>query len=64
MAFSCPFSPIPDLTQKEGTNGCDLPSGNGKQDKNKQRRASCARPEKGTKFQLTVLQVCMFYIPG
>ncbi|KAH0628862.1 hypothetical protein JD844_010463, partial [Phrynosoma platyrhinos] len=37
--------------------GCDLPSGNGKQDKSKQRRTSCARPEKGTKFQLTVLKV-------
>ncbi|XP_060125223.1 serine/threonine-protein kinase WNK3 [Zootoca vivipara] len=50
--------PIPDVAiQKEGTNGCDLPSGNGKQDKSKQRRASCARTEKGTKFQLTVLQV-------
>ncbi|XP_061470104.1 serine/threonine-protein kinase WNK3 isoform X2 [Rhineura floridana] len=49
---------IPDLaTLKEGANGCDLPSGNGKQDKSKQRRASCARPEKGTKFQLTVLKV-------
>ncbi|KAG8129840.1 hypothetical protein E2320_016760, partial [Naja naja] len=42
---------------KEGVTGCDLPCGNGKQDKSKQRRASCARPEKGTKFQLTVLQV-------
>nr|XP_028567954.1 serine/threonine-protein kinase WNK3-like isoform X2 [Podarcis muralis] len=50
--------PIPDVAiQKEGANGCDLPSGNGKQDKSKQRRASCARTEKGTKFQLTVLQV-------
>ncbi|XP_053151633.1 serine/threonine-protein kinase WNK3 isoform X2 [Hemicordylus capensis] len=49
---------IPDLaTLKEGTNGGDFPSGNGKQDKSKQRRASCARSEKGTKFQLTVLQV-------
>ncbi|XP_062975526.1 serine/threonine-protein kinase WNK3 [Elgaria multicarinata webbii] len=49
---------IPDLaTLKEGANGCDLPSGNGKQDKSKQRRTSCARTEKGTKFQLTVLQV-------
>ncbi|XP_013927347.1 PREDICTED: serine/threonine-protein kinase WNK3 [Thamnophis sirtalis] len=42
---------------KEGVTGCDLPCGNGKQDKSKQRRTSCARPEKGTKFQLTVLQV-------
>ncbi|XP_060619270.2 serine/threonine-protein kinase WNK3 isoform X2 [Anolis sagrei] len=47
---------IPDqTTQKEGS--CDLPSGNGKQDKSKQRRTSCARSEKGTKFQLTVLKV-------
>ncbi|XP_026567322.1 serine/threonine-protein kinase WNK3 isoform X7 [Pseudonaja textilis] len=42
---------------KEGVTGCDLPCGNGKQDKSKQRRTSCARSEKGTKFQLTVLQV-------
>ncbi|NP_001258607.1 serine/threonine-protein kinase WNK3 isoform X1 [Mus musculus] len=42
---------------KENTNNPDTPSGNGKQDRNKQRRASCPRPEKGTKFQLTVLQV-------
>nr|XP_034953312.1 serine/threonine-protein kinase WNK3 [Zootoca vivipara] len=56
--FSYLLRPIPDVAiQKEGTNGCDLPSGNGKQDKSKQRRASCARTEKGTKFQLTVLQV-------
>ncbi|KAJ6655325.1 hypothetical protein lerEdw1_005517 [Lerista edwardsae] len=49
---------ISDLgTLKEGTNGCDLPNGNGKQDRSKQRRASCARTEKGMKFQLTVLQV-------
>ncbi|XP_077185677.1 serine/threonine-protein kinase WNK3 isoform X2 [Paroedura picta] len=49
---------IPDAAPlKDGTNGSDPPSGNGKQDKNKQRRASCARAEKGTKFQLTVLQV-------
>ncbi|KAM6475737.1 serine/threonine-protein kinase WNK3 isoform 2-T6 [Liasis olivaceus] len=47
---------VPDLP-KEGAAGCDLPCGNGKQDKIKQRRTSCARPEKGTKFQLTVLQV-------
>ncbi|XP_075774599.1 serine/threonine-protein kinase WNK3 isoform X2 [Pelodiscus sinensis] len=32
-------------------------AGNGKQDRSKQRRASCPRPDKGTKFQLTVLQV-------
>uniref|UniRef100_A0A670K562 Serine/threonine-protein kinase WNK3 n=1 Tax=Podarcis muralis TaxID=64176 RepID=A0A670K562_PODMU len=56
--FSYLLRPIPDVAiQKEGANGCDLPSGNGKQDKSKQRRASCARTEKGTKFQLTVLQV-------
>ncbi|XP_036866650.1 serine/threonine-protein kinase WNK3 [Manis javanica] len=42
---------------KESTNTTDNPSGNGKQDRIKQRRASCPRPEKGTKFQLTVLQV-------
>ncbi|KAF6091808.1 WNK lysine deficient protein kinase 3 [Phyllostomus discolor] len=42
---------------KENTNASDNPSGNGKQDRIKQRRASCLRPEKGTKFQLTVLQV-------
>ncbi|XP_048347001.1 serine/threonine-protein kinase WNK3 isoform X5 [Sphaerodactylus townsendi] len=49
---------IPDAAPlKEGANGSDVPSGNGKQDKSKQRRASCARAEKGTKFQLTVLQV-------
>ncbi|XP_031224887.1 serine/threonine-protein kinase WNK3 isoform X2 [Mastomys coucha] len=42
---------------KENINNPDTPSGNGKQDRIKQRRASCPRPEKGTKFQLTVLQV-------
>ncbi|XP_066879130.1 serine/threonine-protein kinase WNK3 isoform X3 [Kogia breviceps] len=42
---------------KENTNTPDNPSGNGKQDRIKQRRASCPRSEKGTKFQLTVLQV-------
>ncbi|XP_043315246.1 serine/threonine-protein kinase WNK3 isoform X1 [Cervus canadensis] len=42
---------------KENTNIPDNPSGNGKQDRIKQRRASCPRSEKGTKFQLTVLQV-------
>ncbi|XP_050998088.1 serine/threonine-protein kinase WNK3 [Acomys russatus] len=42
---------------KENTNNPDNPSANGKQDRIKQRRASCPRPEKGTKFQLTVLQV-------
>ncbi|XP_066105141.1 serine/threonine-protein kinase WNK3 [Saccopteryx bilineata] len=56
----------PDLVQslhhdvsavKENTDTPDNPTGNGKQDRIKQRRASCPRPEKGTKFQLTVLQV-------
>ncbi|KAM6143586.1 serine/threonine-protein kinase WNK3 isoform 4-T4 [Erethizon dorsatum] len=42
---------------KENIYNPDNPSGNGKQDRIKQRRASCPRPEKGTKFQLTVLQV-------
>ncbi|XP_037676739.1 serine/threonine-protein kinase WNK3-like [Choloepus didactylus] len=42
---------------KENTNSIDNQSGNGKQDRIKQRRASCPRPEKGPKFQLTVLQV-------
>ncbi|XP_068389953.1 serine/threonine-protein kinase WNK3 isoform X1 [Eschrichtius robustus] len=42
---------------KENTNTPDNPSGNGKQDRIKQRRASCPRSEKGTKFQLTVLLV-------
>ncbi|XP_059943346.1 serine/threonine-protein kinase WNK3 [Mesoplodon densirostris] len=42
---------------KENTNTPDNSSGNGKQDRIKQRRASCPRSEKGTKFQLTVLQV-------
>ncbi|XP_057616100.1 serine/threonine-protein kinase WNK3 isoform X3 [Chionomys nivalis] len=42
---------------KENTNNPDHPNGNGKQDRVKQRRASCPRPEKGTKFQLIVLQV-------
>ncbi|CAI9180467.1 unnamed protein product [Rangifer tarandus platyrhynchus] len=42
---------------KENTNTPDNPSGNGKQDRIKQRRASCPRSDKGTKFQLTVLQV-------
>ncbi|XP_008061144.1 serine/threonine-protein kinase WNK3 isoform X1 [Carlito syrichta] len=42
---------------KENTTSPDNSSGNGKQDRIKQRRASCPRPEKGTKFQLTVLQV-------
>ncbi|XP_004064269.2 serine/threonine-protein kinase WNK3 [Gorilla gorilla gorilla] len=44
-------------TTKENISSPDNPSGNGKQDRIKQRRASCPRPEKGTKFQLTVLQV-------
>ncbi|XP_059536088.1 serine/threonine-protein kinase WNK3 [Myotis daubentonii] len=42
---------------KENNNTPDNPSGNGKQDRIKQRRVSCPRPEKGTRFQLTVLQV-------
>ncbi|XP_064220392.1 serine/threonine-protein kinase WNK3 isoform X1 [Aotus nancymaae] len=42
---------------KENISSPDNSSGNGKQDRIKQRRASCPRPEKGTKFQLTVLQV-------
>ncbi|OBS64945.1 hypothetical protein A6R68_06515 [Neotoma lepida] len=42
---------------KENTNNPDNPSGNSKQDRMKQRRASCPRPEKGTKFQLIVLQL-------
>uniref|UniRef100_A0A8D0MYC9 non-specific serine/threonine protein kinase n=1 Tax=Sus scrofa TaxID=9823 RepID=A0A8D0MYC9_PIG len=58
--------PKPDLVRslnhdvaavKDNTNTPDNPSGNGKQDRIKQRRASCPRSEKGTKFQLTVLQV-------
>ncbi|XP_051683093.1 serine/threonine-protein kinase WNK3 isoform X2 [Oryctolagus cuniculus] len=44
-------------SMKENANNLDNPSGNGKQDRIKQRRASCPRSEKGTKFQLTVLQV-------
>ncbi|XP_008709053.2 serine/threonine-protein kinase WNK3 isoform X2 [Ursus maritimus] len=48
----------PDMAAvKENINTPDNPCGNGKQDRIKQRRASCPRPEKGTKFQLTVLQV-------
>nr|XP_044996253.1 serine/threonine-protein kinase WNK3 isoform X1 [Jaculus jaculus]XP_044996254.1 serine/threonine-protein kinase WNK3 isoform X1 [Jaculus jaculus] len=47
-----------DLTpMKENTNNSDNSSGNGKQERIKQRRASCPRPDKGTKFQLTILQV-------
>ncbi|XP_040599936.1 serine/threonine-protein kinase WNK3 [Mesocricetus auratus] len=42
---------------KENTNNSDNTCGNGKPDRIKQRRASCPRPEKGTKFQLIVLQV-------
>ncbi|XP_075395305.1 serine/threonine-protein kinase WNK3 [Tenrec ecaudatus] len=45
------------LALKENTNTPDNPGGNGKQDRIKQRRASCPRPEKGTRFQLIVLQV-------
>ncbi|KAG6922489.1 WNK lysine deficient protein kinase 3, partial [Chelydra serpentina] len=59
-------APKPDLLQglnpelaalKETSNAPEPMSGNGKQDRSKQRRASCPRPDKGTKFQLTVLQV-------
>ncbi|XP_043390244.1 serine/threonine-protein kinase WNK3 isoform X5 [Chelonia mydas] len=59
-------APKPDLLQglnpelaalKESSNAHEPMSGNGKQDRSKQRRASCPRPDKGTKFQLTVLQV-------
>ncbi|XP_038237153.1 serine/threonine-protein kinase WNK3 isoform X2 [Dermochelys coriacea] len=59
-------APKPDLLQglnpelaalKENSNAHEPMSGNGKQDRSKQRRASCPRPDKGTKFQLTVLQV-------
>ncbi|XP_067408433.1 serine/threonine-protein kinase WNK3 [Emydura macquarii macquarii] len=42
---------------KESANAHEPTSGNGKQDRSKQRRASCPRPDKGTRFQLTVLQV-------
>nr|XP_020835697.1 serine/threonine-protein kinase WNK3 isoform X2 [Phascolarctos cinereus] len=45
---------------KDGTGGFENLAGNGKQDRMKQRRASCPRPEKGPRFQLTVLQVSMF----
>ncbi|XP_040857402.1 serine/threonine-protein kinase WNK3 [Ochotona curzoniae] len=45
-------------TMKENTSNLDNTNVNGKPpDRIKQRRASCPRPEKGTKFQLTVLQV-------
>ncbi|KAM9113689.1 serine/threonine-protein kinase WNK3 [Pangshura tecta] len=59
-------APKPDFPQglnpelaapKESCNAHEPTSGNGKQDRSKQRRASCPRPDKGTKFQLTVLQV-------
>ncbi|XP_074978671.1 serine/threonine-protein kinase WNK3 isoform X8 [Caretta caretta] len=59
-------APKPDLLQglnpelaalKESSNAHEPMSSNGKQDRSKQRRASCPRPDKGTKFQLTVLQV-------
>ncbi|XP_029463709.1 serine/threonine-protein kinase WNK3 isoform X2 [Rhinatrema bivittatum] len=42
-----------DSIQGDSINGCEQLIGNGK----KQRRASYVRPEKSTKFQLTVLQV-------
>ncbi|XP_068964349.1 serine/threonine-protein kinase WNK3 [Petaurus breviceps papuanus] len=45
---------------KDGTSGFENLAGNGKQDRMKQRRASCPRPEKGPRFQLTILQVSMF----
>uniref|UniRef100_A0A8C8SU86 Serine/threonine-protein kinase WNK3 n=1 Tax=Pelusios castaneus TaxID=367368 RepID=A0A8C8SU86_9SAUR len=44
-------------TLKESANTQEPASGNGKQDRSKQRRASCPRPDKGTRFQLIVLQV-------
>uniref|UniRef100_A0A8C0IU47 Serine/threonine-protein kinase WNK3 n=1 Tax=Chelonoidis abingdonii TaxID=106734 RepID=A0A8C0IU47_CHEAB len=62
--FTLSFSPCcaprlnPELAVlKESSNAHEPTSGNGKQDRSKQRRASCPRPDKGTKFQLTVLQV-------
>uniref|UniRef100_A0A8C3SZU2 Serine/threonine-protein kinase WNK3 n=1 Tax=Chelydra serpentina TaxID=8475 RepID=A0A8C3SZU2_CHESE len=62
--FTLFFSPCsaprlnPELAAlKETSNAPEPMSGNGKQDRSKQRRASCPRPDKGTKFQLTVLQV-------
>ncbi|XP_056665016.1 serine/threonine-protein kinase WNK3 isoform X1 [Monodelphis domestica] len=48
------------VASKDGTSGFENLVGNGKQDRMKQRRASCPRPEKGPRFQLTVLQVSMF----
>uniref|UniRef100_A0A8C0H8E7 Serine/threonine-protein kinase WNK3 n=1 Tax=Chelonoidis abingdonii TaxID=106734 RepID=A0A8C0H8E7_CHEAB len=48
---------VPLAVLKESSNAHEPTSGNGKQDRSKQRRASCPRPDKGTKFQLTVLQV-------
>ncbi|XP_072482369.1 serine/threonine-protein kinase WNK3 isoform X2 [Notamacropus eugenii] len=45
---------------KDGASGFENLSGCGKQDRMKQRRASCPRPEKGPRFQLTILQVSMF----
>ncbi|XP_031800178.1 serine/threonine-protein kinase WNK3 [Sarcophilus harrisii] len=45
---------------KDGTKGFETLLGNGKPDRMKQRRASCPRPEKGPRFQLTVLQVSTF----
>ncbi|XP_044538810.1 serine/threonine-protein kinase WNK3-like [Gracilinanus agilis] len=48
------------VASKDGTSGFENLIGNGKQDRMKQRRASCPRPEKGPRFQLTVLQVSLF----
>uniref|UniRef100_A0A8D0HVL6 Serine/threonine-protein kinase WNK3 n=1 Tax=Sphenodon punctatus TaxID=8508 RepID=A0A8D0HVL6_SPHPU len=50
-------NPEPAAVTDSPANGCDVTRGNGKQDRSKQRRASCPRPDKGTKFQLTALQV-------
>ncbi|XP_074064653.1 serine/threonine-protein kinase WNK3 isoform X3 [Macrotis lagotis] len=45
---------------KDSTSGFENVGRNEKQDRMKPRRASCPRPEKGPRFQLTVLQVSMF----
>ncbi|XP_069501416.1 serine/threonine-protein kinase WNK3 isoform X2 [Ambystoma mexicanum] len=42
---------------KDSSNGYDPFIGNGKLEKLRLRRSSCARPDKGNRFQLTVLQV-------
>ncbi|KAJ1095066.1 hypothetical protein NDU88_000237 [Pleurodeles waltl] len=49
--------PQESVISKEGSNGYDSSSGNEKLEKLKLRRSSCARPDKGSRFQLTVLQV-------